>query len=401
MREASERLGEAEASASDHQRNAHRDGYQSRIYPSGSEYALCHAESQLMSAVLAVLNESLTESLKGFYKLRKAYLALEVISSAEQAHLKRLSSSSVGSWSAKGSSQSLAPSTASQGTKSTLIGPETGTKNVQDAAAEDDDFEFVDANQDLQGETPAEYQGHIDSAHLAAKLGDLDLKSGHGKAPLQNDALEQTPEAIADEDIGYDEFTKTPIDLFIHSGTNLCFGILLLLLSLIPPAFSKLLYIIGFKGDRDRGLDMLWRAVKHSKTNGINGAMAGFVLLGYYNAIIGFCDIFSNEAYPKDRCRALLADMRVSYPESRLWMLEEARMLAGDKQLEKAVEMTRTEDKSPLKQVEALQWFEKSLDSMYLHRYEDCAEAFLKVNSKSFACASFTALTTIRVRHSQ
>ncbi|KAK4895652.1 hypothetical protein LTR28_001923, partial [Elasticomyces elasticus] len=180
--------------------------------------------------------------------------------------------------------------------------------------------------------------------------------------------------AMQNDELDTVDFTH-PIDEFIHSGTSLCFGILQLMLSLIPPAFSKLLYIIGFKGDRDAGIAMLWRATRY---HNINGAMAGLVTLGYYNGMIGFCDILAADSYPKERCKILLGEMREKYPKSRLWLLEEARMRAGDGRLEDAVSMMQGAEKSPLKQVEALQWFENSLNCMYLHRFEDCAKSFLK-----------------------
>ena len=44
--------------------------------------------------------------------------------------------------------------------------------------------------------------------------------------------------------------TMEPMDVFIHSGSNLCFGLLLLILSLIPPSLGRLLSIIGFRGGK-------------------------------------------------------------------------------------------------------------------------------------------------------
>lgn len=375
MNLASERLLDAEAAASAHQSRAHshRDAYQSAIYPPGSEYALCYAEAQLMSAVVAVLNESLTESIKGFYKLRKAYATLQEISDAEKKYIKSKGSSSRTSLSAGASQQSL-PSKTTTSTTNISSEPSSAASVFSDTTlvpqenADDDDFDFVDAEEGKAMATPTTYQGHIESAELSTKLDKMTL---NGSSPDQ-----QAASALQDE-LRFEDYSNHPIDIFIHSGTNLCFGILQLMLSLIPPAFSKLLYIVGFKGDREAGIEMLWRATKY---HNINGAMAGLVTLGFYNGFIGFCDILRQDSYPKERCRALLNDMRNKYPQSRLWRLEESRMLAGDKNLEEAVKMTGTEDKSPLKQVEALQWFERSLDCMYLHRYEDCAVSFMKVS---------------------
>lgn len=169
------------------------------------------------------------------------------------------------------------------------------------------------------------------------------------------------------------------------AGANLCFGLLLVMLSMIPPAFAKLLSIIGFRGDRNRGLRLLWQA---SKFHNINGAMAGLCLLGYYHAIVGFSDIVPDctmtvdgeepvEGYPKERCTKLLAEMRSRHPKSRLWLLEEAREESANRHLAKALSLLSHTKPSPLKQVEAIDMFEKAVTAMFLHDYELCSESFI------------------------
>jgi hypothetical protein len=377
------------------------------------------AEAQLMSAVVGVLNESLTEAIKSFYKLRKAYLALEGVMENEKNFLKERSTSSPNSTGSRGSSRGGAvPSSVNEGNvqdpkaaasadvsasasttslkQTTTI---TGSEAKKATNDDDDDFEFVDAAEDRQDiATPIEYMGHINVAadrdasvevDNAQKKVDMNSNSGPalpaaGENPSAStqsaieyfERLTLNDEGTPDGDIA--TFSDHPVDVFILSGSNFCFGMLLLILSFIPPSFASLLKIVGFKGDRERGMKMLWQATKF---HNIHGAMAGVVLMGYLNGFTNFCDILPTKgegSYPKEKCLALLRYMRARYPESHLWLLEEARMLASEKQLEKAVQFMADARESKLKQLEALSWFERSLNNMYMHDYEAAAAGFEK-----------------------
>lgn len=163
----------------------------------------------------------------------------------------------------------------------------------------------------------------------------------------------------------------------------MCFGILLLIISLVPPAFSRLLSIIGFKGDRERGIEMLWQS---SRFPNINGAVAGLMLLAYYNGLLGFADILPSEAdvekgavvgYPKERIAALLVKLRARYPESALWRFEEARSRGNRRDLTGALEILRNNN-SKMKQVEALNNFEMSLDSTYVRDWSRARDDYLR-----------------------
>ncbi|KAF2496175.1 hypothetical protein BU16DRAFT_572358 [Lophium mytilinum] len=414
MRAASEALNEAENSAYEHQRKAHREPhtYRSPIYPPGAEYAVCLAQAQLMSAVVGVLNESLTESIKGFYKLRKAYLTLEGVMAAERRYINDRSTSSVdttttGSTTSSMPSPRLSTSKTETGKTRTSAVPSANPRlssttiysnlskepEKEKLTAIEGDDEFVDADEahpDLP--TPKEYIGHLAVETADGKTIEIDTssKSPYQSSSATSDAPPYSPSSASDdfekltlqdtikETQDITAFGTHPVDTFIVSASNFCFGVLMLIISLVPPAFAMLLKIVGFKGDRERGIQMLWQA---SKFNNINGAMAGLVLFGYYNGLNGFCDIIPQSgegSYPRPKCKALLAEMRVQYPKSHLWLIEEARMMATEKRLEDAVEYQAKCGESPLKQLEALQWFERSLNTMYLHGYEDCSKAFQK-----------------------
>lgn len=181
------------------------------IYPPGTEYELVVTQTQLMSAVLGVLNESVIEAMKSFLKLRRAYITLDAIITKENEYFKkqrtRNGSSSAAVASARASSEG---------------------KNVFSATQTP-----VSSSTSLEGSS-------ADTEKLPAALG-------------------STAPALQDIDIEL----ANPIDAFIHSGVNMCMGILMLMMSLMPPAFARILSIVGFKGDREAGIRMLWRSVAH------------------------------------------------------------------------------------------------------------------------------------------
>lgn len=365
MAEASKRLANCENNAWNEMKKAQKDaatnGQPEKIHPAGSQYALVHAEAQLMSAVVGVLHESLTEGLKGFYKLRKAFITLDSIMEAENTYLKAkgLDIESTGS-------KGLLSNAAAKGAASA-----NGTSSGEQT--EDSDLDFVDAAEGLpQAQTPTQYQGHLELEGETEKMKGLSIND---KEMSTADEWSKGPDS--------DIFTD-PIDAFVHSGANMCFGVLLLIISMVPPAFSRLLSIIGFRGDRERGVTMMWQSTRFDN---INGAVAALVLLAYYNGLLAFADILPSEeetergaivGYPKKRCADLLAKMRSRYPDSRLWRLEEARGLSNSKDLHGAIAILLKNTDSKMRQVEALNAFELSLNTMFVGDYPATRDNFLR-----------------------
>ncbi|KAF2173241.1 hypothetical protein M409DRAFT_62806 [Zasmidium cellare ATCC 36951] len=382
MEQTSSCLSEAEESASEHHRRATRDpttAHQSKIYPTGSEYALCQAETQLMSAVIGVLNESLTESLRGFYKLRRAFATLHAIVEAENRYLdKHFSTSS-----------SSRASTATEKSKSKRpYGPEEASAAssgvmTPTGSGDEEDLNFKDAEEGLGNQpTPVEYQGHIDLPVESLSIngstkGSRNSKSSVEMPPAYASSISKGAAGKHDDLDFTADVSNDPIDVYIHSGISLCYGLLQLILSMVPPAFSRILSILSFRGDRENGLRLLWRATAFK--DNINGALASAITLGFHNAAVALCDIHSRESYPKERLTVLLQDIRKLYPQSVMWVLEEARMAMAGRDLERGADILINNPlKSPLKQVEALRLFETSTALMCLHRYEECANCFIK-----------------------
>lgn len=106
--------------------------------------------------------------------------------------------------------------------------------------------------------------------------------------------------------------------------------------------FSQVLTANLFFQDREKGIEMLWKASKYSN---LHGAIAVLVILQYFGNSVQFCDILppqdhpSGAGYPKQKCQEALERLKSKYSKSALWQLEEARMLAVDHQLEEAISL--------------------------------------------------------------
>ncbi|KAM5342072.1 hypothetical protein ACJ41O_015103 [Fusarium nematophilum] len=345
MTETAAKLDECEARAWSDYRKAQRHGKArcgSKLYPPGTEYELVRAETQLMGAVVGVLHESLIDAMKSFLKLRKAFMTLDAIIEAENKTLgNRLAGQSEGSLSANmeklevesksgdGSSGTQTPSNLeSSSASSTTPGTSTEDDKVDEGAP---------------------------------------LREARSK-PTESDTV----------------LLENPLDVFVHSGANMCFGLILLMLTLVPPAFSRILSVVGFRGDRERGVRMLWRSTAYAN---VNGAIAGLVLLSYYNALLGAVDILPSEedfdegaevvGPPREKCDRLLASMRSRYPDSQLWRVEEARRAGNEQDLSKAIEILTTGGESKMKQVAALNNFELSINAMAIQNWPLMRDSFL------------------------
>ncbi|CAK7233987.1 Mitochondrial outer membrane protein iml2 [Sporothrix curviconia] len=419
------------------------------IYPPGSEYALVHAESQIMLAVVAELHESLTEAIRGFYKLRKAFASLSGIIESEEAYLRgETSQHGHGHGHGHDGKASSRPSTGTDGRMSFTEDPMPGAF---------DDKEFADLEAELAAEeaaaaakeeplapkpngtaspkaangttataaapgtenktpppAPAQPVPSLSAPSLSEKTAALSLngtgtstggtprassQASPGQTPTTASAA--APSSAARARKRHLDTLTNPIDVFVHSGANLCFGLLLVLISMVPPAFSRLLSIVGFKGDRERGVRMLWQSTKFSN---VYGGLAGLMLLVYYNGLIANADILPAEAdiaeltnnvgtdssemevvgYPKDRCHALLAHMRALFPDSLLWVVEEARLLTTDRRIKEAMAVLQGSgsDGKPrvakMRQITALTKFELAIDAMCTMEWALMRDTFLE-----------------------
>ena len=221
MKEAQERLTDAETAASEQHSRALRNpsASASTIYSAGTEFALVLAEVRLMGAIIGVLTESVTEAIRGFYKLRQAYLALDAI---QQEEKKYLESNRLQDRNYDTSSDSQTSSVQDL----TQSGPSTDASST---VADEDGDDFVDADETHVDKETSKYMGRLST--------DEDPTDEMDKMTIKDDlkkptALRKLSSAFP-EGPGMDIFGDNVVDAFIHSGANMCYGMILIMLSML------------------------------------------------------------------------------------------------------------------------------------------------------------------------
>lgn len=204
-----------------------------------------------MSAVVGVLNESLTESIKGFYKLRKAYLTLDGILAAETRYGQNVAGNGLNT--AKSTSTESLRSQKSAYTTNRLQGntasddasqPDSissSARSIQESGpannvaqaktvydidhhsenGDTDEETFYDAEEVYdKSEKPENFAGHLDFVEADNKVPALssDDQLANGQH-LPSPKPPPSEVEILDDDPDSEVFAN-PIDVFIHCRLN-------------------------------------------------------------------------------------------------------------------------------------------------------------------------------------
>ncbi|SCV04211.1 LAMI_0H14290g1_1 [Lachancea mirantina] len=399
MKKAADTLSQAEQLSAKSRQAYQKMGLKtSSLYPPGTEYAVTYTEACLLHALLMLFSESFVESAKALLKLRKAYQMLqEVLNEIKTAQMAKKSP--------------LYQQRANESTASFISTDTTFTSAdipYKLNPEEEKDKDLLKLAEQVYKMRSSRLKGsHIGNSPAASRLR---KELGLENLP-QGTTTEQDKKSTANVEDEVDENQAT-IDEFIHSGVNLCFGILQVVLSLIPPAIGAVLSVVGFHGSREEGLRMVW---KSTRDRNIHGGIGLLALLFYYDGPFQFTDVdfdipaTNNDEnskagdmdkptllHPGKILESALLQARALFPNSALWLLQEARMLSSRGRLQDAVDLMDSidVDQIEMKQVKALMVFDRALTLVHLHRYERAAEdmlSLIEINEWSHAFYTYFA----------
>ncbi|KAL3241178.1 Iml2p [Nakaseomyces bracarensis] len=410
IKNASVTLGKAEQLSWKSRTEAQKSGLRnSSIYPPGTVYAVTYTESCLLHALLMLFTESMMDAAKALLKLRKAYSMLhEIMEVVKKSELSRkVSGSSAISVESNGSFISEDGKFVSADIPYKLSDKESNDPELWAFAEKIYKMRKMRLSGSHIGNTPA-------ISRLRSGLG----LSASNKPTPENSSTDLS--ALSDEVAE----RQATIDEFIHSGVNLCYGILQVVLSLIPPAIGAVLSIVGFRGSREEGLRLIWKATKDRNVHGCIGLLA---LMFYYDGPFQFTDVdFDIPAattnttkssdsdsegestisidemdghmllHPGHILEESLLHARALFPNSALWLLNEARMLSSRGRLQEAVELLDSIDIETIhmRQVKGLLVFDRAITLSHMQQYERAAEdllSLLKISDWSHAFYTYFA----------
>ncbi len=262
----------------------------SSIYPPGTEYAVTAAEANLMHALIMLLSESVIEGAKALYKLRKAYHILDDINKQLIAQ--------------ENSQMARSAVTGMNGVEAQSMFELSRSGSVKSSASKvtlDNNLKWNRMSMFGTSQYPSQLSSDDEIKTFAQKVSDMRQARMFG-SHLEADPVSRKTVSVNNlTDLPKYPMDQSTIDEFISSGVSLCFGILQVVLSLLPSGLKNVLAIVGFKGNREDGVKMLWDAA--TKSRNIHGGIALLGLLVFYDGPFQFTDtnfdISVTEAYKK------------------------------------------------------------------------------------------------------
>ena len=466
MKIASDTLNKAEQLSLKSKARAEKENIKaSYYYPPGTVYAVTYTESILLNALLMLFSESMMEAAKAVLKLRKAYYTLqEILESVKKvdqtiAESNNTNNNNKSFYKNKDAQRNITTNnnnnnySSSSASFISLSGKQFVSVDIPyELSPEEQKNSELLANAELIHKMRVRRLSgtHIDNIpainRLRKELGIQSISeqstssasststnnnSNNVPTPPGSDNSDQ-PVQLLSEDL---DVYQATIDEFIHSGVNLCFGILQVVLSLLPPAIGAVLSVIGFKGSREDGLRLVWKATKQRNVHGCIGLLA---LMFYYDGPFQFTDAdfdipatqttsspnnssssssshspynISRSSRSNSRSSTLSTSMsklklnsqeemdsptllhpgkilenallqaRALFPNSALWLLNEARMLSGKGRLREAVQLMDSIDVNQIqmRQVKVLMIFDRAITLVHLHEFDRAAEDLISL----------------------
>lgn len=429
IKKASDALYTAENAAYSERQKAIKSGYKtSSIFPPGMEYSVAYAEAQLLGAITLFLSESVIDSAKALLKLRRAYQTLHEVhnqiqttnykSGALDSTMLPTNGSTPNLLSPPGltsgpndSSSSINSSSSSSRSKSHSLKKKSSVASVRttsSAKSGSSKFDFIDdGTLTLESLRHPEISEKAKMYQRARLLRHKKLNGNH------QDDEKHVAEALAQLELSNNRGKKAgqeAVDEYIISAVNACYGILQLVISIIPPTVGRVLSIVGFRGDRVEGLKLLWHSVE---TTNVHGAIGLLALLQYYDGPTQFSDIniplkgteeeiaakvnaplpdnddilYTPAPDPDDqlatklRLRVALRKASRHFSHGALWQLQEGRMEASRGNLREAIEIMDDTSRGEIhmRQVEGLMLFDKTMFIVTIHGFERAAQNFIKL----------------------
>lgn len=449
IKKASDSLWEAEEAATTERQRAIKSGVKtSSLFPPGLEYAVVHAEAQLLGAITLFLSESVIDSAKALLKLRRAYQTLDevhkqmktanyqstrldpsMLTSGSTPNLANdssfssdaktrpksagnpnaVSSSASSSKSGSGSSTpslNTKPSVASIRTNSSISSSSTTSKSKPKSKSKkpfsEDDDDGILTIASLQNPEISEKARMFQRARLQRH------KRLNGSEKENEDFITQALAELEFTEHHGKRAGQEAVDEYIISAVNACYGILQLVISILPPGVGRVLSIVGFRGSKEEGLALLWHSVESLNIHGAIGLLA---LLQYYDGPTQFSDIqlppkkgqttvdineplpegdellagpppdADDQAATKRRLRVALRRASRHFSHGALWQLQEGRMEASRGRLREAIAIMDDTSRGPInmRQVEGLMLFDKTMFIVTIHGYERAAQNFIKL----------------------